>query len=281
AVSSGYYDGYGSAHHYNWTRQSFAHNTVTIDGAGQLNYSHDSGGFVDSLWRDSRCCYFRGDAGRSYGADRVARYRRHVLFFFDRPWFVLLDELELVWPATVQWHVHSFEPIEADESGRRVRLRRGQAGAEVALLYHLDGYARTWEGFDPPPSVRDPAWRQRYYKNQYHYRFGTGHSAKTHRIAAVFVPTARRIGPAPPIKTSMDGRTEIARLRWPDRQELLLVGHGQAIDAMDFASDALLLHASMDADGQPWQIDLIEGQHVRWRGQAPTCPVTLLPADRR
>ena len=44
AMPSGYYAGYGSAHHAHWVWHTQSHNCVTLSGASQLLRSHDSAG---------------------------------------------------------------------------------------------------------------------------------------------------------------------------------------------------------------------------------------------
>jgi hypothetical protein len=94
AISSGYYQEYGSPHHSQWVWQTHAHNAVLVDGTGPGCSSARSRGRIVSHLETGRWAYALGDAVEAYGG-KLRRCYRHVLFV--RPdYFVIVDDLE--WP---------------------------------------------------------------------------------------------------------------------------------------------------------------------------------------
>ncbi|MFW5867855.1 MAG: DUF4962 domain-containing protein, partial [Armatimonadota bacterium] len=53
-MPSGYYAGYGSAHHAHWVWHTKSHNCVTLSDSGQIMRSHDSMGSTDLPFEDER-----------------------------------------------------------------------------------------------------------------------------------------------------------------------------------------------------------------------------------
>lgn len=79
-VDSGVYDYYGSPHYYGWYVQSKAHNTILVDGKGQICQKPGADGRILRFIHSDIIDYFEGDATPSYGGE-VSSFIRKVLFF--------------------------------------------------------------------------------------------------------------------------------------------------------------------------------------------------------
>ncbi|MFC1452231.1 DUF4962 domain-containing protein [Verrucomicrobiota bacterium] len=169
AMPSGYYDGYGSAHHMNWVWHTKSHNCLTLSDAPQLMRSHESRGTVECAFEDERLTYFRGNADASY-TDRADRCRRHIVYLKKHTCFLMVDEFKArpgVHSAP-QWNVHSWNRFSVNEKERSFRIVRGKSRLTARFLYHQNAYFSLSEGWDPPPGSRKPSEQ---WKNQYHLRF--------------------------------------------------------------------------------------------------------------
>ncbi|MFO7898756.1 MAG: DUF4962 domain-containing protein, partial [Planctomycetota bacterium] len=152
AMPSGYYDGYGSAHHAQWVWHSKSHNCVTLSDASQLLRSRDSRGAVVRPFEDERLAYFCGDADASY-ADRADRCRRHVAFLKPHRCFVMIDELvpKDGVASCLQWNAHSWAQFDVDRDGRSFRLERDGSSLAGRFLCHRNAFFTLTDGWDPPP----------------------------------------------------------------------------------------------------------------------------------
>ena len=168
-MPSGYYAGYGSAHHAHWVWHSKSHNCVTLSGAGQIMRSHNSTGATENAFEDERIAYLRGTADASY-ADRALRCRRHVVYLKPHGCFLMVDEFvarpEVV--SALEWNAHSWNEFDVDEEARFFRLMLGGSLVQAHFMHHHNAFFSLSEGFDPPPSAAKPSaqWYQ-----QYHLRF--------------------------------------------------------------------------------------------------------------
>jgi hypothetical protein len=169
AMPSGYYNGYGGAHHANWVWHTKSHNCVTLSDAGQIMRSSESTGRIASAYEDDRVIYFVGVADASY-ADRAERCRRHILFLKSSKAVVLIDEfvgLPHILSA-LQWNLHTPSPVSIDEKGRSFHWRQGSSKVTGAFLYHDNAMFSVSRGWDPPPAV---ILHEKPYPMQHNLRF--------------------------------------------------------------------------------------------------------------
>ncbi len=158
AVASGYYDYYGSPHHYGWTRQTKANNCVLVDGAGQDE--RKGAGRVECYLSDSAAgwgggfTYVRGDATGVY-AGRLARAVRHVARL-DEVLFVVADDLEASSPARYSWLLHAPEKMALDEGAGEIVSVNGEARLSARILVPRGVDLSQSNRFEPPP-LRDQA----------------------------------------------------------------------------------------------------------------------------
>jgi hypothetical protein len=183
AIASGYYDYYGSPHHYGWTRQTKANNGILVDGAGQAE--REGAGKVERYLSDS-CggwgggfTYARGDAAGVYQG-KLTKALRHVAKL-DARTFVIADDLQAPAPATFSWLLHAFEKMALDEKRGEIVCSLGDARLSARILAPQDVTIEQSDRFDPPP-LRDQAIATRGKPNrpdQYHASATTRQKSKS------------------------------------------------------------------------------------------------------
>ena len=249
AMPSGYYDGYGSAHHVRWVWHTKSHNCLTLSGASQLR-SHDSAGAVKNAFEDEHLAYFRGTADASYReADRC---RRHVCFLKDATAFVLIDEfVAAAAPVGLEWNVHSFNPFAVDERKRAFLIERGASSLEGHFMFHDEAFFSLSEGWDPPPM---PSRGLKEYPPQHHLRFNVTALTQRRNLGVVLAPGHGKLSRAEVATEPADG-AELARVG----NALVLLGQGAPVEYDNIRSDAL---AVICLDGRTYEIT-DEGMRVR------------------
>ena len=243
AMPSGYYDGYGSAHHVHWVWHSKSHNCLTLSGAGQLQQSHDSAGAIDNAFEDGRLVYFRGTADASYRD--AERCRRHVCFLKAATAFVLIDEFVVAAGAAVgmEWNIHSFNPLAVDEQKRAFLIEREASSLGGHFMFHDEAFFSLSEGWDPAPM---PSRGLKEYPPQHHLRFNVTALTRRRNLGVVLVPGHRHL-PRAEVATEKAGDVELARVG----DALVLLGQGGSIEYENIRSEAL---AVIRLDGGTYEI---------------------------
>ena len=149
AISSGYYQTYGSGHHAEWVWETRSHNSVLVDGEGQTPRSREARGEIIAYEENGDWCYAAGDATAAYEG-RLGRFVRHVVFV--RPdYFVIIDDLEGPGErAKFQWLLHARERMAIDEQRSRVTAGKGEARLRVEFLKPATVSLSQTSGWDPP-----------------------------------------------------------------------------------------------------------------------------------
>lgn len=112
-------------HHSNSTPP---HNTLLVDGAGQL-YEHCPIAHLQDLSPTDEIDYVVSRIECGYGP-KVKRFDRHV-YMIDKSFYVLIDDVQLAEPGTLTWNFHAREEarIECGDGARIVN-----AGAQVTII---------------------------------------------------------------------------------------------------------------------------------------------------
>jgi len=177
AMPTGYYCGYGSAHHAHWVWHTKANNCVTLSDAPQLIRSMDSQGYVQSHFENSDLVYFCGNADASYRL-QAERCRRHVVFLKGARCFFMVDEFVAQPEVTssVQWNIHSWNPFEVDPDQKGFVVNRDESRLRGYFMHSHEGFVTLSEGWNPPVNLMKSASQ---WHNQYHLRFTpTAYAAK-------------------------------------------------------------------------------------------------------
>ncbi|MCM8635393.1 heparinase II/III family protein [Accumulibacter sp.] len=160
-IDSGYYDSYGSKHHFGWTFRTKAHNAVTADGGrGQeserrMGWDAAARGRIIRFSTDGRVDVAVGDATESYtGLQKAVRglvYERNEerIIVFDR----LAAEAARVW----EWNLHALNRFHVLEDGH-IEVRN----TDMRVCIDFRSSAKTAFGqhdrfdFEPIRDARNP-----------------------------------------------------------------------------------------------------------------------------
>jgi len=236
AVATGYYPWYGSAHHSNWTRETKAKNSVTIDGGiGQTKRRYEANGRIARFLAGEQYDYALGDATPAYSG-RLTSFHRHVVHV--RPGtFVLLDELAAPKPVTFEWWLHALEEMAIDGKKREVLISRGGARLRAAFVVPEALAFTQTDKFDPPPENDRP--------NQWHLTASTRAKTQSATFMVVLSPyrgAPKQGGPdaAPALRRIAEGEVMGVASNDGDVEHIILVGT-DGISTQGVETDARLV----------------------------------------
>jgi len=188
-VDSGYYTAAGDRHHAGWTRQTKAHNTILVDGAGQPReegFGPRAGGTIRHFEQTGDWVYAAGSAAAAYSV-KLDRFDRHLVWLrgADLQTYVILDDLEATGaaPHRFEWLLHAAREMTLDPAAGRALIRNRKAEAEVRLVEPRPVEMTQTDRFDPPPENWRPD-RKYDLKNQWHLKV-TPAPARALRFVAV------------------------------------------------------------------------------------------------
>ncbi|WP_417513358.1 heparinase II/III domain-containing protein [Minwuia sp.] len=184
-IDSGYYDGYRSAHHNGWTRQTRAHNAITYDGGqGQPIDDPGAAGRLTDYWRCAGAVKLTGQAAKAYG-DEMRKAER-TLLYLPNGHLLVFDHMESAQPRRWEWNFHAAVPI-VSPGHHRALIRNGDAEAEIRILDGPDMKLNLSSGFAEKPDTR----LMGKAADQYHGTFSTEKKSRT-----LTMLTAIRMGQA-------------------------------------------------------------------------------------
>jgi hypothetical protein len=181
-TDSGYYAGYGSPHHLGWYKQSKAHNTILVDGRGQLVNSIKAGGHITHFANSGEIDYVVGDAQAAYGV-LLERFDRHVVFLRPNV-FVVFDDIVAAQPARMDWLLHAPKPFKVDETVRALVTRNGNARCRVHLFGPREMTFSVTDRFDPAPPGPASTWNTERYLPEHHFKAHACEAAKETKFLA-------------------------------------------------------------------------------------------------
>ena len=157
--NSGYYIAYGDDHFNGWYKHTRGHNTVMIDGKGQVfgskrgkglvQHQTEGYGWIARFLHGRRISSCIGDASHAYGNAGLTCFRRHLILL--RPsTIVVYDELEADHAAQWQWRLHSVCRMTANRRQQHLRTQTKQAKAQVDLVASVPLVLDVDDRFDPP-----------------------------------------------------------------------------------------------------------------------------------
>jgi hypothetical protein len=210
AMPSGYYAGYGSAHHAHWVWHTKSHNCVTLSDASQLMRSPDSTGRIMVPYEDERLAFLCGFADSSY-RDRADRCRRHIVYLKASGCFVMIDEFvaKKGVESSLQWNLHSWNRFDVDELNRTFTLTRDHATLKGTFLCHSNSFYSMTEGWDPTPM--DRKGQEEDWPQQYHLRFTPVGLERARHLGVVMAPSHQHLSQSEVIP-GIDGDVETAQI---------------------------------------------------------------------
>ncbi|NOZ23134.1 MAG: DUF4962 domain-containing protein [Planctomycetes bacterium] len=205
-IDAGYYDWYGSPHHYGYTITTQAHNTLLIDGQGQVDRQITAKGKVTDFYTGPGFDYGAGDASEAYPKP-LEKFLRHFLFV-GRRYFVVWDEITTRKPCKLQWLLHSLEKMDVDSEKQEVTIARGGAKLLAKLVSNGKLDFTLTDQFPVPP-----AGRYKDKPNQWHLTAATAAPSRTGEFTSVLFPyRAQQAPPAITCRTVGEARViEVAK----------------------------------------------------------------------
>ncbi|MBO4298299.1 MAG: heparinase II/III family protein [Clostridia bacterium] len=166
-----------SAHHLGWTRRAKAHNTILVNGEGQLYEACSSGGEGDKRYlATGRVLYARDEGGALRAAVDPSAAYEHVTawtrsFELTEGGLVVTDHIELDAPGEVAWLLHSLSRPEIRGGG--MALRRN--GWRLVISPEEGGLANPQisDAFDVDLNAGEPEAYHVTMPPQYHMRWTT------------------------------------------------------------------------------------------------------------
>lgn len=111
---SGYFGRqYGSEHHYQWTNQTVAHNTILVDGQGQKPFSFEATGKVLYAKDEDGILTAAVEPSGAYAAVKAWTRR----FELKNDELIVTDHVELDEPRSITYLLHTLSRPEATQTG--------------------------------------------------------------------------------------------------------------------------------------------------------------------
>lgn len=278
AIDAGYYESYGSPHHFRFTKQTKAHNAILVGGQGQSANDITSTGELTGFVHGAGFDYVSGQAAPAYkGA--IESWERRILFV--RPGlFIVIDDLSAAKPEVFEWLLHTAEEPRIDASAQRIRTTSDGSFLNAELLWPRGLRLTVTDEFDPQPlegKIRP--------EKQYHITATAPKAAADARFVAVLAPC--RAGATLP-KLTLDRADDALVIKGSVADEKLLVivpGAGQSATYGEVSTDAQLL-ALTERDDVVTRFCLVKGTACHRGGKplltcdAPSTASVFLGPDR-
>ena len=215
AIDSGYYPSYGTPHDNLWTRQTWAHNGILVNGRGQPAHTWEAAGRIESFEKHGLVTLVRGQAADAYNIPQppniVREWERYLkmplpsmepkLETFERtlafvgsrehPLLVVQDYLRTDAPTTFDWLLHALNPMIADSREGSASICDGNAKVAVRLMASVPYRLEQRTGFPVQPEfAANTAYvlGSESFANQSHLKATTEALAQEMKFLAVFVP---------------------------------------------------------------------------------------------
>lgn len=255
AINSGYREFYGSDHHVGWSRQTKAKNAILFDGEGQRIRDASATGRITRYADGTAFTFASGDALPAY-RPHATRALRHV-FFVNRRYFVMLDELAAPDAIPYQWRLHARSQMALQPERNEIVQSQGDARLSVRFLLPAIGdllFEQT-DAFDPP--VERSA--QAKMPNEWHVSVQTKTRAKQQEFLSLLYPWSTTERRAPPASQSLPAaKGHALRLFGPKQEDLILIAREaeQHVEAAGWILKGMA--ASFSSQGDALHFALIE-----------------------
>ncbi|QJQ05510.1 heparinase II/III domain-containing protein [Undibacterium parvum] len=172
-IDSGYYDYYGSKHHYGWSTHTLAHNAITFDGGqGQENLEKPWGdasakGDILQFSTSEDVDMVLGDASAAYHG-KLKQASRGIVYL--RPnMFVIFDKVVSALPHYWEWNLHALNRFD-DSDTKNLIVRNADKSACINFYSSAPVKFKQTDSFTVPPlrtsSERRPdQWHGQYKTN--------------------------------------------------------------------------------------------------------------------
>lgn len=250
AVSTGYYNYYGSPHHDRWTRQTRAKNGITFDGGESQDRGWHATGAITAFVHGDDFDVAIGDATPAWGG-RLTRAVREIVHV--RPGiFVIRDDLASEVPRTFEYQLHAIEQMTLRSEANEVLITRPAASLTARFLEPAAAHITQTDQFDPPP-----AWPpDREYANLWHTTVAQTSARNEAEFLSVLMPArAGEEADLPQTRHLLSDTARGVELTYPDGRRCIvayaLPGTTGSLTLEGFVSDARIFAVNLAADGTP------------------------------
>jgi hypothetical protein len=230
---------------YTEKKQTREHNTITVDGAGQMGEGQQwplytpwtrHGKIGATFTADQVCHYVRGEAANGYEEKlQLQRFDRHLLVLpdDDYTYLVIDDRIESAQPHQFAWLLHTNEPAIKIEDNK-FQITANSRAATIHVL-RPDHFTQATEAVRVTPYVNKDATADRGHVLTLSPPRGAGA-----RFLAILTLHARN-APSPEVQTKGDGFRVIGP-HWTDTLAPDGMGGGIATDG----HHAVIRHSGSD-----------------------------------
>lgn len=267
AVSTGYYNRYGSPHHDGWTRQTKAKNGITYDGGQSQERGWDAQGKITAFVGGEQLNLVCGDATKAYGG-RLTRAIREVVQL-NPDVFVIRDDVADDEAHRYEFQLHAVDEMKVDSATRTVVTTRPKATLTTRFLAPDDLKLTQTDQFEPPPT-----WPPNTkYENNWHLTAAYSEPAKAGQFLTVLLPARAGHDAELPKTTKLTGTNGTGvEVKYPDGASAIVAFRNPAAKG-DLTAGALRTNARLaavrrGADGAISGWLLSEGTTLDYNGKA-------------
>ncbi len=180
---SGYYGlGWGTPHHFEWTKQSKAHNTVLVDGQGMPTFSVQPTGKIERCQQDGNI--FTAQLNLDDAYESISQWRRCFTMDADNHTLLVEDTICSEQARELQWLLHSLGEPKAN--GGVVTIIRKGIKLTITPMMGLLPAVQITDAFETDLNAGAPEDQQKISApQQFHMKWQT-QKAKAHKIAVKF-----------------------------------------------------------------------------------------------
>ncbi len=196
------YPQHQSPFHFQYTNLTVAHNSLLINGEGQIDRDGSAGGRLVNFKSTPHLGYVAGDAQKCYGK-RLDFYQRHVVMI--RPSVILVvDDLSGTEPFSVDWLMHGREGMLLDPDNQLIESSRFEEGMKTKIVTPgMFDFSLTNE-WPIDPKQDYPMVTAEPPAKEWHFTASTREKTKRRRIAAIMMVKENGEYPACDVKLEED-----------------------------------------------------------------------------
>ena len=159
-IDSGYYDYYGSPHHYGWVVLTKAHNVIMVDGKGQAGMLEDpdkeASGKTIAFFRSPGVNYAVGDASNPHIYHGNVKTFIRMAAFLAPDVVAIYDIVDLPKPSKLDWLLHTTADPAMDPMNTGFDMNCQGVGLRFDMLMPSSiEFSRTI-GYGNPPEKENP-----------------------------------------------------------------------------------------------------------------------------
>ena len=176
------YPQHGSPFHSRYVRQSVAHNTILVDGKGQIDKNSKANGRIFDFSTSANIGYVAGEAHSVY--EGVKRFDRHIVMIKPSV-IIIVDDIELNTPGTIDWLLHGIEKFKLDEKAQQLVSTRQDVSMTCKFIANKPLKFSQDDAWPMDPKEGYPMVKTQNPANQWHFKATTPEKVQKQRIVTV------------------------------------------------------------------------------------------------